>query len=493
MKKWFLMLGIMAMGIAISCEKTEDNLNVSGLNPDNSSLIAPDFVWKAMNLWYFWQADIPDLADDRFGSDQEYTEFLQANSDPSGLFADLQFPEDRFSRIYPDYRDLFDFGSGTAPLSNGLVFALGTTDGTNVFGAVEYIIPDSNASSANIQRGDFFIGVDGQPLTVDNYIELLFGSNTTYTLQKADYNPQTQTFSPNGNEVTLTKIENQIVNPIVYHAILDVGNTRVGYLMYTNFTADFEDALNGIFAEFQAGGVTELIVDLRYNGGGRVSAAVGMASMIFSDNPNQLFVRERFNPKIQQAFQGNRNFTDQTNTGSPINSLNLSRLFVLTSDETASASELLINGLTPFMEVVQIGEVTVGKNESALILVDDPESAFQYSPDREDQINPDNSWAIVPLIGRVENVEGFSDYTDGLVPDIAASESILSLSPLGSPLDPLLAVALSQLDPAAKAALPADGPTIHPIDGSRQRETPQLMLMESADYNLADTPLNGMK
>ncbi len=487
MKKWILRLGVLAILIAISCEKNEDNLNISGLNPVENSLIEPDFVWKAMNLWYFWQADIPDLADDRFGSDQEYTAYLQENSDPAQLFADLLFSEDRFSRIYTDYRDLFDFGSGTTPLSNGLVFALGTVDGTNVFGAVEYIIPDSNASSANIQRGDFFIGVDGQPLTVDNYIDLLFGANTTYTLQMADFNPQSRTFSPNGTEITLTKIENQVVNPIVYHTILDVGNTKVGYLMYTNFTADFEDALNTVFAEFQAEGVSELVVDLRYNGGGRISAAVGMASMIFTNNPNQLFVRERYNPKIQQAFEGSRNFTNQTNTGSPINSLNLSRLFVLTSDETASASELLINGLTPFIEVVQIGEVTVGKNESALILVDDPQSNFQYSPDREDQINPDNSWALVPLIGRVENVEGFSDYTSGLVPDIVASESILSLWPLGSPQDPLLGEALNLLDPSAKTSLTPRGPVIDPIDGSRQRETPQLMLMELTDYSLTDS------
>lgn len=118
-------------------------------------------------------------------------------------------------------------------------------------------------------------------------------------------------------------------------------------------------------------------------------------------------------------------------------------MYVITSNNTASASELVINGLEPYVDVIQVGDATVGKNEFSNTFVDDPEGFFFYDPNRENQINPDNSWAIQPLLGRNENADGFSDYTAGLIPDHELVEDIENLGVLGDENEPLLALTLS--------------------------------------------------
>jgi hypothetical protein len=125
-------------------------------------------------------------------------------------------------------------------------------------------------------------------------------------------------------------------------------------------------------------------------------------------------------------------FTDEikvNNASVAINRLGMKRVYVLTQSGTASSSELLINGLIPYIEVIQIGETTRGKNEFSITLVDDPKSQsgqtifpYLFQSSRVDQINPKNSFALQPLVGKYENSVGFSDYTSGLDPLIAFSE-----------------------------------------------------------------------
>ncbi|KKM85087.1 hypothetical protein LCGC14_1292550, partial [marine sediment metagenome] len=137
-------------------------------------------------------------------------------------------------------------------------------------------------------------------------------------------------------------------------------------------------------------------------------------------------------------------FTDVTiDTQTPLNELGLTRVYVLTSRRTASASELVINGLEPFIDVIQVGTTTTGKSEFSNTLVDDPERAFLYDPAREQFINPDNQWALQPLLGKNANADGFSEYENGLVPDFEIYEDIEDLGVLGDENERLLAVALS--------------------------------------------------
>lgn len=452
MKKF---IGIIVFFLLLSCSKDND-LNIpKTVNPDPSAgAEVQDFMWKAMNYWYFWQADVPDLADDRFQISEEgtklYTEFLTSEEDPGAFFDNkLLFSEDRFSYYRSDYKILTQSLSGVSK-SNGMEFGLVRLSGTDdLFGYVRYIVPGSDAATKTIQRGDLFTGVDGQTLNLNNYIDLLFGDNDSYVLNMATI--QNNTVSPNGEETALTKTPNLKENPIFLDKIFEINGQKIGYLMYNQFVIEYDEDLNEVFGRFKAGGVTDLVIDLRYNPGGYVSSAIVLSSMVHGPNTNDLFLRYRYNTKVQPLYsdsQLNRYFVAKTGAGSNLNSLNLSKVYILATTSSASASELVINCLAPYMDVVQIGEATRGKNEFSITMVDDPESNFGpwvYSPERESKINPKNQWGIQPLVGRSENADGFSDYTSGLLPDIALEEDLGNLGILGDQNEPMLARAIQEI------------------------------------------------
>tara|TARA_E500000318_G_scaffold103325_1_gene108278 strand:- start:422 stop:1888 length:1467 start_codon:yes stop_codon:yes gene_type:complete len=447
MKKYFfLFLGLSVLFMSCS---NDDNGIKPGTTPNpepSANVIAQDFMWKAMNLWYFWQGDVADLADDRFATDAEYTAFLENNSNPESFFFDtLLFEEDRFSFANEDYSELVNSLSGISQ-SNGLEFGLGLIGDTdNVFGYVQYIVPNSDASTKDIQRGEFFTRVDGVQLTVSNYRTLLFGDNSTYTLGMATVT--NNTISDSAKEVSLTKIENQIEDPILIAKTLDVNGTKVAYLMYNRFLSSFNEDLNAAFAQFVADGATELVLDMRYNPGGSVNTSRLLASMIYGTNTSDVYIKQRWNAKVQAEFSDEflTDYFANSTGSSAINSLNLSRVFVIATGDSASASELVMNGLDPYIDVIHIGETTRGKNEFSITLVDDRDNGYIYSDNREDKINPNNSWGLQPLVGRNENADGFFDYTAGLAPDIELGEDLANLGVLGDVNEPLLARALQEI------------------------------------------------
>jgi len=449
MKKYLLLFAGLSI-LFTSCNNDDDGIQ-NGETPDPTSeeVVVQNFMWQAMNLWYFWQAEVPDLDDNRFATDAAYTQFLAATPDPLEFYNSIQFSEDRFSFSNEDYTALVNNLNGISK-SNGLEFGLVRfADSDDLFGYVRYIIPGSDAASKNIQRGDLFTGVNGQTLNLNNYIDLLFGDEDTYVLNMASANGNT--IEPNGEEVSLTKFEGLVENPILVATTLDVSGTKVAYLMYNGFTRDFNDELNNAFGQFVADGATELVLDMRYNPGGSVNSSRLLSSMVYGPNTNDLYIRQRWNSKIQGQLTSEQleDYFASTVNGAPLNSLNLNKVYVLATNSSASASELVMNGLDPYVDVIHIGETTRGKNEFSITLVDDEDNSYIYSASRENQINPENSWAIQPLVGRNENANGFFDYTNGLAPDIVLEEDLTNLGILGDPNEPLLARALQEITGAS--------------------------------------------
>ncbi len=445
MKKILILL---VAAITFSCSKDDDLSLPNTVDPDGSADVeVQDFMWKSMNFWYFWQANIDDLADDRFESTDEgkaeYTAFLDSEENPAAFFENkLQYIEDRFSFYNEDYRELTNSLAGISK-SNGLEFGLVRfQDSEDIFGFVRYIVPNSNASTVEIQRGDLFTGVDGQTLTTSNYIDLLFGENDTYTLNMANFD--NGNITPNDVEVSLTKQEGLAENPVFLAKSFTIAGENIGYIMYNQFTNEYDDDLYSAVEDLKSAGITNLVMDLRYNPGGSVNTTRLLASMIYGTNTSDLFLRKRYNDKLQEQFNDSQleiNFADKVN-GKNINTLGLTKLYVLTSSSSASASELLINSLEPYMDVIQIGDVTRGKNEFSTTLVDDRDNSYLYTPSRVNNINPDNQWAIQPLIGRNENADGFFDFTSGLQPDYELKEDYSNLGILGEENEPLLAKAI---------------------------------------------------
>ncbi len=457
MKKLTLILVLFVFGI--SCNKEEDLIIPKTVEAEaNSGADVQDFMWKAMNYWYFWYNEVPNLGDDRFpisaeGS-KEYTEFLLSEDNPEDFFNNkLRFSEDRFSFLSDDFVQLTNQLAGISR-SNGLEFGLVKfQDSEDVFGYVRYIIPNSDAATKQIRRGDLFTAVNGQTLNTTNFRDLLFGESNTYTLTLASIIDGE--VIQGTDEVTLTKEEGLSENPVFLDKVFEIGDKKIGYIVYNGFTNEYDQELNEAFSRLKSSGVTDLVLDLRYNSGGSVRSATFLSSMIYDTNTNDVFLKSRYNAKYQAILEENetetrRFFANKLTNGNSINSLNLSKVYVLTTTGTASASELVINGLDPYVDVIQIGETTRGKNEFSITMVDDRANRYIFSQERKNKIKSGNSWAIQPLIGRNENADGFSDYTAGLVPEIALEEDLANLGILGDQNEPLLARAIGQITGSGK-------------------------------------------
>ncbi|MGK4567439.1 hypothetical protein [Flavobacterium sp. 3HN19-14] len=159
--KLLVLFVIAAFGF-VSCEDQDDKLNVP------SDLQVQNFIWKGLNLYYLWQADVPELADNAFSNQGQLNVFLQSEGTPENLFQDLlykpvsKFPNggavDRFSVLVDDYVYLENLFQGVFK-SHGAEFTVyRKTEGSNdLIGVVHYIIPDSDAATKNIHRGDIFM------------------------------------------------------------------------------------------------------------------------------------------------------------------------------------------------------------------------------------------------------------------------------------------------------------------------------------------------
>lgn len=444
-------LGLLLIAIALSCSDKDDDAFVY---PKESTV--QNFMWQGLNLWYFWQADAPNLGDSRFTSNDDYVAYLESYTDPEEFFYQTCYKHskvvgnssaiDRFSFVENDYETLVNSLSGVSK-SNGLEFGLARNEGsTDLFGYVRYIIPNSNASTKDIARGDIFTRVNGVQLNDANYISLLFGNSDTYTLGMADISGTVVT--DNDKEVTLTKSEGLQEDPILVAKTVEVNGTKIAYLMYNGFTNSYNEQLNTVFGQFKTAGATELVLDLRYNPGGSVNSSRLLASMVYGTNTSELYVRQRWNDKIQSMLNKEQledYFANKTDSGTALNSLNLNKVYVLATGSSASASELVMNGLAPYVNVFHIGETTRGKNEFSVTMVDDVDNDYIYRSDRENKINPSNRWAMQPLMGRNENSEGFSDYTLGLTPDVVLAEDLADLGVLGDINEPLFARAIQEI------------------------------------------------
>ena len=411
-----------------------------------------DFVWQGLNEIYLWKDDVPNLADNKFSSFDDYYTFLNGYDTPEKLFDALLYQKDvvdKFSYIVDDYVTLENSFEGTTK-SNGLDFQLVRLgDSNDIFGYVRYIANNSDAASKSIARGEFFLEVNGQQLTINNYIDLLFGPNNTYTLGMA--NIANNTIALNGKTVDLTKTD-FTENPILINKVIDANGTKVGYLMYNQFIGNFDTALNDAIALLKSEGISELVLDLRYNPGGRVSSAIILSSMITGQFTGQIFSKEKWNSKYQNYFENNdperliNRFTDKLLDDTPITKLNLNKVYILTTSGSASASELVINGLDPYIDVVQIGTATTGKYTASVTLYDSNDFS-------KENANPNHKYAIQPLVFKSANANNVSDYYDGLPPDylityqtssgVSEGENILDLGILGDENEPFLAKALS--------------------------------------------------
>ena len=432
-----------------------------------SSREVNDFIWKGMNLFYLYKDDVPDLADDRFSNNTEYGEFLDSFDSPQSLFGSLitteittsNKPVDPFSVIVSDFIALEEFFSGVTTRSGIEVnFYTNPFDAASEIAVVRLVLPNSEASATSIKRGDIITAIDGVTLTESNRSQLFSPQSYTATIASYDDNGTPEltddSLVESGETITLNK-QPYTENPVFITDVLEVDGESIGYLMYNGFTREFDSQLNQAFG--QLAGVDHLVLDLRYNPGGSVNTSILLASLITGQNTDQVFVTEEWNSGFQQAFEENNpealinRFVDNDD-GTPLNSLNLDEVYILTTGDSASASELVISGLMPYITVKQVGTSTSGKFQASVTLYDSDDFGRQGA-------NPAHTYAMQPLIFRSVNANGLTDYFDGFPLNandpnfINLAEDFRDYGILGDENEPLLAAAIDDITGASRGPI----------------------------------------
>ncbi|HUH34746.1 MAG TPA: S41 family peptidase [Moheibacter sp.] len=466
----------------IGCKNDDDNVR--------PSISVNDFVWKAMNLWYYWQEQSPKLADDAFPTANAYQQFIQAQS-TQDLFYGLLYDRgqtDRFSWIVEDYHALDQQFAGinkSFGMNYGLVYESAQSD--KIFGYVRYVLPHSSADLAGMHRGQIFSRINGVQLTASNYVSLL-SQNTANFGMAILQNGHLQDLNLN---ISLSQTEIQ-ENPIHLAKVLDFGTQKVGYLLYNGFRANFNDELNETIGYFRSQDITDLVIDLRYNGGGTVQTAAYLGSMITGQFNEQDFTRLYFNQKaannnsVYTFTNKGKTYDDDLNENGHVNfnHLFLNRLFILTSNQTASASEMLISCMNAYINVNVFGQKTYGKTVGSITLYDSPNKGYTSS----EAANPNHTWAMQPIVFEYKNVLDQSSPSQGIEPlqNINELHYLEHLPPLGSLEDPLLAAALQQIVPnASKTTSVPMNTHLKAVEISEklQRFSTEMYLDKGFDFN----------
>ncbi len=370
-----------------------------------------------MNEYYLWSDNMPI---------KDVTNLSLA---PMDYFYTVLYKNiDRFSWIDANAANLVNKLNGINTILGIKVniFKSSPTQSDKYVFVIANVFKDSPADTAGLKRGDIIMSVNGSAITISNYNTIL--NNQTLTLGMGSLNGNTFEPLPSNLNKKITKQTVQI-KPIVNEKILDYGAQKIGYFVYLQFLKDYDNDLRSVFGRFKDAEINELVIDLRYNGGGYVSSSNVLTELIV--HPSQLgkiMNTKLFNKTIPAVYKTDSVtlFNSQANNiGSQ-----LQRVFILTSQNTASASELIINNLKPYMEVILIGENTYGKNVGSHTITDS-EKKYPYG--------------LQPITFKIVNSTGESDYGTeaGFTPQYAVKDTLLPYYQFGDPNETYLKKALT--------------------------------------------------
>ncbi len=376
----------------------------SGVASSTTCDLASQDNWlrSYMQDWYFWSGASPNPDPTGYDTLQKYFDALLFTG--SGAV-----PADRWSYISDSasYNQFFQEGTtlGYGIFVNGLELQLPLK--------LRFVEAQSPAASQGLARGDVILAVNGRPaaeLIAANDFSALNPSQQgdTLTLQIAS--------GAGSRNVTLTAA-NYTLTPVPVARVLTLANgSRAGYLVVKDFITQAETPLATAFQDFRAARATELILDLRYNGGGRISTANVLASLMAgSAQDGKLFTRLSYSAK-----QSSHNTGYTLSASAP----GFSRVVVLTGQRTCSASELIVNGLKPYLQVVTVGETSCGK-------------PFGFNP----ATSCDKTFSAVNFEALNSRNEG--RYYDGIAATCKVAENFSGQ--LGDPSETLTAAAASYL------------------------------------------------
>ncbi|MDR2926968.1 MAG: PDZ domain-containing protein [Cytophagaceae bacterium] len=391
-----------------------------------------NFVHNYFYLAYLWNTALPDNVDPN------------SEPDPFNYIDKLIYKKyDKWSFLDDDAETLLKEYKGVST-TYGLKLGLSRFSNTETyFAVVQFVYANSPAEEAGLKRGDIIVKIDNGDITESNYMNLY--NSTNITVQLGFYEAE----SIGLTDVLITMQSREMyLDPVLVHKIVEKGDRKIGYLCFTDFVEASHNKLVNVFTEFKTANVTDVVLDLRHNPGGFVTTANYLASILAPQsalNNKSVYLEEIWNKNYTEYNNSEGHaMTQYFNHEVGVN-MDLSRLYILTSSGTASASEATIVSLKPYMEVIQIGETTHGKYCAAALI--------QPPLDDEGNLDPDiANWILSLVIYKYANSEGVTDFVNGIAPDYAVEDAWYDYKPLGDESDPLLAKAIELITGIPTAA-----------------------------------------
>ncbi|MCH2109926.1 MAG: S41 family peptidase [Polyangiaceae bacterium] len=373
--------------------------------PEDCSIEAQNaFAYQLMTEAYLWNDFVPD-------------EILPEDYDsPNALVRDLRYAE------FDIWSSVGDLVTVEAYYEEGVVVGYGfsaqfTEEDRLTLASVD---EESPAGEAGLKRGDQIIGFNGkslQELIETNGFQEAFGP------QEPGIELTVQRLSSTGEEEELILIKDEYPLVTVPTAeLIDTDDGPVGHLVFSNFLEPTTEELDQAFEVFQTAQVEQLVIDFRYNGGGRLSVAEYLLNLIVgADASRQVAYSLEHNQNLQDAD------TSTLFSSEAFSLQGVEEIVFITSPSTASASELVVNALEPYLDVMVVGTPSAGKPVGS--------AAWQFC----DKI-------AQPITFRIVNSEGEGDYFDGLPVDCSAPDDVSK--ELFDPEEASLQAALALLDDA---------------------------------------------
>lgn len=382
-----LILIMSASYIFVSCEKEnvpddDPNVNVDPLASVKS------YTYAIMNDIYYWYKDIPKS--------------INAKPIPTiqAYFDTLLVPQDRWSWMMTGQEYL----NSEAGVSESYGISLSQPiDYYNDYSVrVRYVHPNTPMAENNVKRGYELTHINGTPVNTlisNGTFNAVFAQKSNqFTFKKHD--GQSYTFTASARVITTRSYLNRMVFTGEDYEGLP---HSVGYFNYLSFKATMLNDIDEAMAMFKAANIKELILDLRYNGGGDSRATSLLANYIAPVSAeNKILAKREHNDKYRSW---DNDVETQTIIKRISGSLNLDRVYILTTKGSASASEVLLNGLDPLMSVVHIGSTTYGKPNGMYVL---PYPEGNYTSPQ---------YVFLPICFFSVNSVGYGHYLDGIIPD----------------------------------------------------------------------------
>lgn len=359
-----------------------------------------DYIDQRLSQEYYWLDEVEEKQS-RFNRNLKWENYLDASLAMLSTNSDDGYINSKGQRVFYSYirKSNSTTRATVAGFGIGLHYTIAVIDSENQhYGfVVEKVYPDSPAERAGVLRGDVITMIGNSYINPSNYATR-FNSIEQNTASSLELKLRRQSDNTT-HDVELTKASYS-ETPVIYSDVIEVENQKIGYLAYTSFVGEYDEELLNAIREIKAQGATDLVLDLRCNSGGSVLSAVKLCSALLPIDYEGRVLCHLERNKRNTVVQKQADYLVE-NSGEI---LRLERLYVICSDYTASASELVVMGLRGLdFPVMLIGSQTEGKN---------------CGMDVTTRTISNTTVEFAPITFMCFNAKGYGDWGEGIVPDI---------------------------------------------------------------------------